>query len=95
MAMFLVSRLASSCVGLYLVPRAAEPSTRVHPEGDMEVQKILAAIDHEIAQLQQARALLSGGAAPTSKKKGGRPKKTAAAVVAPAKPARKKRKTQS
>jgi hypothetical protein len=32
------------------------------------VSEILAQIDKEIAQLQQARALLSGGAAPASKK---------------------------
>lgn len=58
----------------------------------MGVQEILATIDHEIAQLQRARALLSGGAAPTAKKTGGSPKKATAAVEPLAKPARKKRK---
>ena len=58
----------------------------------MGVQEILATIDHEITQLQRARALLSGGAAPSAKKTGGRPKKATAAVAPLAKPARKKRK---
>lgn len=47
----------------------------------MGVSEILATIDHEIAQLQQARALLGGSAAPVAKKKPGRPKKVAAAVT--------------
>jgi len=52
------------------------------------VSEILIQIDHEIAQLQQARALLAGGAALAPKK--------AKAVAAPAaaaakKPAKKKR----
>ena len=56
----------------------------------MGVSEILATIDREIAQLQQARALLSGTAAPTPKKKAGRPKKVVAAVTpAAAKPAKK------
>lgn len=46
----------------------------------MGVLEILAQIDHEIAQLQQARALLSGTAAP---------KKTKAAVAAAAPVAKK------
>ena len=34
----------------------------------MAISDILASIDHEIAQLQQARALLGGGAKPAAKK---------------------------
>ncbi|MGA2351375.1 MAG: hypothetical protein ABSF70_13150 [Terracidiphilus sp.] len=45
----------------------------------MAISEILATIDQEIAQLQHARALLSGGAAPVAKKKVGRPKKAVAA----------------
>jgi hypothetical protein len=63
----------------------------------MGVSEILATIDSEIAQLQRAKALLSG-AAPTAKrkasrpkKKTGRPKKVAAVVPAAVKPARKKK----
>ena len=63
----------------------------------MGVAEILATIDSEIANLQQARALLSGGAAPAAKRKAGRPKKSAykkAAAVSPAaaKPAKRKKK---
>jgi hypothetical protein len=59
----------------------------------MGVSDILASIDHEIAQLQQARALLSGGTPQAGKKKAGRPKKVAKAVApATVKPAKKKRK---
>ena len=69
----------------------------------MAISEILATIDHEIAQLQQARALLSGGAVAAPKKKVGRPRKIVvapkkAAVVAapvaakPAKLAKKKKK---
>lgn len=49
----------------------------------MGVSEILTQIDREIAQLQQARALLGGGAVPAPKK----------AALAPAakKPAKKKR----
>ena len=64
----------------------------------MAISDILASIDHEIAQLQQARTLLSGGVKPVAKKAPGRPKKVAAApkkaaAVAPAaaKPAKKKK----
>ena len=64
----------------------------------MAISDILAIIDHEIAQLQQARTLLGGGVKPAAKKAPGRPKKVAAApkkaaVVAPAaaKPAKKKK----
>jgi len=49
----------------------------------MGVSEILATIDHEIAQLQQAKALLSGSPVPAAKKKAGRPKKVVA--VAPKK----------
>lgn len=59
----------------------------------MGVSEILATIDQEIAQLQQARALLTGVAAPVAKRKPGRPRKNDAVVtMAAAKPARKKRK---
>jgi hypothetical protein len=63
----------------------------------MGVAEILVAIEQEIAQLQQARALLSGGSMPAAKKKPGRPKKvvtTAKKLAAPdaVKPAQKKRK---
>ena len=58
----------------------------------MGVSEILATIDQEIAQLQQARALLSGAAAPAAKRKVGRPRKIAAAVMPAAqKPAKKKK----
>ncbi|MDR3726066.1 MAG: hypothetical protein P4K86_03390 [Terracidiphilus sp.] len=49
----------------------------------MGVSEILSQIDREIAQLQQARALLGGGVAPAPKK--------AAAAPAAKKPAKKKR----
>jgi hypothetical protein len=71
----------------------------------MAISDILASIDCDIAQLQQARALLSGGAAPAPKKAAaklkkvagdlkkavGRPKKAAAAAPAATTPAKKKR----
>jgi len=61
----------------------------------MAISDILASIDHEITQLQQARALLSGGTAPAAKKQAGKPKK--AAIVAPvaAKPAKGKKRNVS
>ena len=58
----------------------------------MGVSEILATIDHEIAQLQQARELLSGAAAPVAKKKAGRPKKVVAVADIAAKPSKKKKK---
>jgi len=61
----------------------------------MGVSEILATIDQEIAQLQQARALLSGTAAPVAKKKVGRPKKIVAVAAPAAKPARKKKRKLS
>ncbi len=57
----------------------------------MAISDILASIDHDIAQLQQARALLSGGAAPAAKKTAGRLKKIVAAAPVAPKPAKKKR----
>jgi hypothetical protein len=62
----------------------------------MALSDILASIDREIGQLQQARALLSGGAAPAAKKKAGRPKKAATkAAPAAAKPAKEKKRNLS
>jgi hypothetical protein len=80
-----------------------EPFAYNNQGGSMAISEILATIDHEIAQLQQARALLSGGAVAAPKKKVGRPRKivgapkkaaVAAAPVAakPAKLAKKKKK---
>jgi len=57
----------------------------------MAISDILARIDRDIAQLQQARSLLGGGAATAPKKAAGGPKKVVAAPVG-AKPAKKKRK---
>jgi hypothetical protein len=54
----------------------------------MNLSKILAEIDQEIARLEQAKALLSGNAAP--KKRGGRPAASAAAS-APAPAGKRKR----
>ena len=48
--------------------------------GSVGVSEILAQIDREIAQLQQAKALLTGSAAPVAKRKPGRPKKVVAVV---------------
>jgi hypothetical protein len=59
----------------------------------MGLSEILANIDHEIAQLQSARALIASASTPTAKKRPGRPKKVAAlAVPSPAIPATKKKK---
>jgi mono/diheme cytochrome c family protein len=58
----------------------------------MGVSEILATIDQEIAQLQEAKALLGGGAAPAAKKKAGRPKRAAAVASVATMPAKKKRK---
>jgi hypothetical protein len=64
----------------------------------MAISDILASIDRDIAQLQQARALLGGGNAPVAKRTAGRPKKAvggsrkaAPVALAVAKPAKKKR----
>jgi hypothetical protein len=73
----------------------------------MGASDILASIDHEIAQLQRARALLGGVTAPAANKKAGRPRKVAGrpkkvaaapekvAIVAPvaAKPGKRRRGT--
>ena len=58
----------------------------------MGVAEILASVDHEIALLQQVRALLGGAAAAAPKKSPGRPKKVARAVTPAVKPAKKRRK---
>lgn len=50
------------------------------------LQGIIAAIDAEIAKLQQARALLSGGVEP---KKRGRPAKKAASATVESRPKRR------
>lgn len=55
----------------------------------MGVANIIAQIDQEIAQLQHARALLSGASAPPVKRPVGRPPK--AAGQPQAKPVKKKR----
>ena len=61
-----------------------EPVAYNNQGGSMSISEILATIDQEIAQLQQARALLGGGAVAAPKKKVGRPRKI---VVAPKKAA--------
>ena len=62
----------------------------------MALSDILASIDREIGQLQQARALFTRGPASAAKKKAGRPKKVAAkAAPTPAKPAKKKKRNLS
>jgi hypothetical protein len=68
----------------------------------MAISDILASIDRDIAQLQQARALLSGGNAPVAKRAAGRPKKavggsrkTASVALAVAMPAKKKKRNLS
>ena len=58
----------------------------------MALSNILASIDSEIAQLQKARALLTGASAPAAKKKAGRPRKVAAEVTPVAAKAAKKKK---
>jgi hypothetical protein len=61
----------------------------------MALSDILATIDNEIAQLQKARALLTGTATALAKKKPGRPRKVAAEVVPAAKPAKKRKRNLS
>jgi hypothetical protein len=66
----------------------------------MAISDILASIDRDIAQLQQARALLSGAQATAPKRKVGRPRKVVAVTapkkaVAAAKPAKKKKRNLS
>ena len=57
----------------------------------MEVPRILAEIDAQIAKLQQARALLAGNAASPAKKALGRPRKSVEAPVKQAGGSRGKR----
>lgn len=59
----------------------------------MDTQQLVAAIDAEIALLQQARALLSGTAAP--KKRGRKPGQKTAAKAPSAKAAKKAKRTMS
>jgi hypothetical protein len=67
----------------------------------MAISEILASIDRDIAQLQQARTLLSGGIVPAPKKAAGKPRKVGvsakkeAVVVFAAKPAKKKKRKLS
>ena len=97
-------------IGAYRLNLAEfEPVAYNNQGGSMSISEILATIDQEIAQLQQARALLGGGAVAAPKKKVGRPRKIVAApkkaaVVAapvaakpakPAKPAKKKKRNLS
>jgi hypothetical protein len=59
----------------------------------MGISEILASVDHEIALLQQARALLSGASAAAPRKSAGRSKRAAAAAKSSApKPAKRVRK---
>jgi len=60
----------------------------------MSIETLIAAIDAEIARLEQARTLLAGDA-PQAAKKRGRPAKAAQAVVAAAKPAKKAKRNLS
>jgi len=76
------------------------PLSGIGQGGKMGVSEILAAVDREIALLQQARALLGGSAAPAPKKAVGRPRKIVAApkkvAAAPAaKPEKKKKRNLS
>jgi hypothetical protein len=68
----------------------------------MAISDILASLDREIVQLQQARALLGGGAAPAAKRAVGRhknvvaaSKKVAVVATAATKPAKKKKRNLS
>ncbi len=62
----------------------------------MGLSDILASIDLEIAQLQNARAVLASASAPTAKKGPGRPRKVATvAATIPVKPAKKKKRNLS
>jgi hypothetical protein len=59
----------------------------------MEVSRIIAELDAQIAKLQQARALLAGTSAPVTRAGRGRPKgsKNAAAVTAAVAPSKKRK----
>lgn len=59
----------------------------------MPFTEILAEIDRDIAQLMQARAVLSGSGLPVEKRKAGRPKKNAVDVAV--KPAKAKKRNIS
>jgi hypothetical protein len=61
----------------------------------MAISDILATIDREIAQLQQARALLGGGAVAPVKRSPGRPRKSLVVAPVVAKPAKKKKRNLS
>ena len=62
----------------------------------MALSDILASIESDIAQLQKARALLTGASTPTTRKKPGRPRKSVAEVVsASAEPAKKRKRNLS
>lgn len=73
----------------------------------MAISDVLASIDHDLAKLREARALLLDGSAPVAKKKAGRPKKLVATVkkaagtkkkavaAVAAKPAKKKKRNLS
>lgn len=59
----------------------------------MGVSDILASIDRDIAQLQQARAVLTGETSPAARKAPGRPRK--AAAIPAAKPGKAKKRNLS
>jgi len=61
----------------------------------MAILGILASIDFDIAQLQQARALLAGDTEKAPKKAVGRPKKAASVTSVATKPAKKKKRNLS
>ena len=62
----------------------------------MGLSDILTSIDREIAQLQNARALLTGASTPTAKRGPGRPKKVVTVTLPPsAKPVKKKKRNLS
>ena len=64
-----------SLLAFLFLPGGDRTSTRTDQGGYMGVPEILTIIDQEIAQLQQAKALLTGGVAPVAKKKAGRPQR--------------------
>lgn len=62
----------------------------------MALSDILASIDGEIAQLQRARALLTGATVPATKRKPGRPRKIVTEIAAAAaKPAKNRKRNLS
>jgi hypothetical protein len=87
--------------GVVTWPAAAGPAARINQGESMAISEILASIDRDIAQLQQARVLL-GGAPAVAKMRAGRPRKAAvetkkgeATASATAKPAKKKKRNLS